>query len=43
MVLKHVVGLVKSIHHGVYNYTDGNKNNNNNKNNNAPGYSITRK
>ena len=37
MVLKQTVGLVKSIHDGVYNYTDGNKNNaNNNRNNNAP-------
>ena len=33
MVLKQTVGLVKSIHDGVYNYTDGNKNNANNKKN----------
>ena len=31
MVFKYAVGLVKSIHDGVYNYTEGNRNNTNNR------------
>lgn len=31
MVFKYAIGLVKSIHEGVYNYTDGNRNNANNR------------